>query len=220
MQGAEIYGTATTEKGAANIGNALAEAGIPGAGLVLDLTQGEAVEILVAELGRREAMPDILVNNAGITRDKLLLRMDEKDWDEVVTVNLKSVYQLSKACMREMSRQKWGRIINLTSVSALCGNAGQCNYAAAKAGIIGFTKSLAHELAARGVTVNCIAPGFIDTDMTRILSDEQHKALNERIPVKRFGTPDEVAHAVAMLAAPDAAYITGETVCVSGGLYM
>ncbi len=216
--GAEVYGTATTAAGAAGIGAALTGAGVAGAGLVLDFTSPGAVKALTAELERRAAMPDVLVNNAGITRDALLLRLSEEDWDAVIEVNLKSVYRLSQACVRKMSKARWGRIINVTSISGLMGNAGQCNYAAAKAGVVGFTKSLARELAARGVTVNCVAPGFIDTDMTRALSDEQRRALNGQIPVKRFGAPAEVAHAVVMLADHAAAYITGETVCVSGGL--
>ncbi len=218
--GAEIYGTATTEEGAAGVGAMLSEAKISGAGLVLNLTLHESIDNLPATLEEHKATPDILVNNAGITRDGLLLRMSEEDWDTVIAVNLKSVYQLSKICVRAMSKAKWGRIINVTSISGLMGNAGQCNYAAAKAGIIGFTKSLAREVAARGVTVNCVAPGFIDTDMTRALTDERRRALVGQIPAGRFGTPGEVAHAVLMLAGEDGAYITGETVCVTGGLYM
>ena len=219
-RGAEVYGTATTGEGVAAIDAGFAEAGVAGAGLQLDFRNPGAVGVLVEELGRRDVMPDVLINNAGITRDGLLLRMSEEDWDAVISTNLKSVYLLSRGCVRAMSKARWGRIINVTSISALMGNAGQCNYAAAKAGIIGFTKSLARELATRGITVNCVAPGFIDTDMTSVLPDEQRAALNERIPVKRFGAPEEVAHAVAMLADPAAGYITGETVRVSGGLAM
>ena len=219
-RGAQVHATATTEQGAAGISAALDEAKIAGAGLVLDLASCESVENLAQALEKRGAWPDILVNNAGITRDGLLLRMGEGDWDAVMEINLKSVYRLSKICVRAMSRARWGRIINITSVSGLMGNPGQSNYAAAKAGVIGFTKSLAREVAARGVTVNCVAPGFIDTDMTRALGEERRETLATQIPVGRFGTPQEVAHAVLMLADEHGGYITGETVCVTGGLYM
>ncbi len=219
-RGAQVYGTATSDKGAASIDSALAQEKITGAGLVLDFAAPESLKALAATLKERDAMPDILVNNAGIIRDGLVLRMSEEDWDAVIAVNLKSVYQLSKLCARTMSKARWGRIINITSVSALIGNAGQSNYAAAKAGVIGFTRSLAREVASRGVTVNCIAPGFIDVGMTEGMSDEQREAVTAGIPVGRFGTPAEVAHAVVLLADPGGSYITGETVCVSGGLYM
>ena len=219
-QGAEVYGTATTAAGAAAIDKLLENAHIRGAGLVLELTLPESVQEFSSQLKEHEAMPDILVNNAGITRDGLLLRMSEEDWDVVITANLKSVYQLSKICLRAMSKAKWGRIINITSISGLTGNSGQCNYAAAKAGMIGFTKSLAREVASRGVTVNCVAPGFIDTDMTDALAGELRDGLTKQIPLGRFGTPAEVAHTVIMLADECGGYITGETVCVSGGLLM
>ncbi len=219
-RGAEIYGTATTEAGAADVGAALDAAGIRGAGLVLELRSRESVEALPERLNELGASIDILVNNAGITRDGLLLRMSEEDWNAVIETNLKSVYRLSRIFARAMSKARWGRIINVTSVSGLAGNAGQCNYAAAKAGVVGFTKSLARELAPRGVTVNCVAPGFIDTDMTRALSEEQRDAVVKQIPVGRFGTADEIAYAVLMLAGDAAGYVTGETICVTGGLYM
>ncbi len=219
-RGAEVYGTATAESGAESVGAALDAAGIRGAGLVLELRSRESVEALPEKLKQLGASVDILVNNAGITRDGLLLRMSEEDWDAVIETNLKSVYRLSKIFARAMSKARWGRIINLTSVSGLAGNAGQCNYAAAKAGVVGFTKSLAREVASRGVTVNCVAPGFIDTDMTRVLSEEQRSAVVKQVPTGRFGSADEVAHAVLMLAGDKAGYITGETICVTGGLYM
>lgn len=218
--GAEILGTATTRKGALSIDSALGEAGIAGSGLVLDTVSTASVENLAKELKERDVRPDVLVNNAGIARDSLLVRMSEEDWDNVIETNLKAVYRISKICIRAMSRARWGRIVNITSVSGLMGNTGQCNYAAAKAGIIGFTKSLAREVASRGITVNCVAPGFIDTDMTRNLSEELRHTLSGQIPVQRFGKPEEVAHAVLMLAATDAGYMTGETVCITGGLYM
>ena len=218
--GARVSGTATTQDGAAAIANALEQAGIDGLGLVLDAASGESVKNLREELKKRDIYPDILVNNAGITRDKLLMRMDEETWNSVIETNLKSVYRLSKICVRSMSKAGWGRIINITSISGLMGNAGQCNYAAAKAGIIGFTKSLAHEVASRGITVNCVAPGFVDTDMVRALPEDTRNALIQRIPMQRFAKPTEVAHAVLMLADDNGAYITGETICVAGGLYM
>lgn len=219
-QGAEVLGTATTAEGASRVGGVLEDAGIAGSGLVLDTTSAASVEDLAKELKERDVRPDILVNNAGIVRDGLLMRMSEEDWDSVIETNLKSIYRVSKVCIRAMSKARWGRIINITSVSGLMGNAGQCNYAAAKAGMIGFTKSLAHEVASRGITVNCVAPGFIDTDMTRNLPEELRRTLAGNIPVQRFGKPEEVAHAVLMLAAEGGGYITGETVCVTGGLYM
>ena len=219
-RGAEVYGTATAESGAESVRAALDAAGIRGAGLVLELRSRESVEALPEKLKQLGASIDVLVNNAGITRDGLLLRMSEEDWDAVIETNLKSVYRLSKIFARAMSKARWGRIINLTSVSGLAGNAGQCNYAAAKAGVVGFTKSLAREVASRGVTVNCVAPGFIDTDMTRVLSEEQRSAVVKQVPTGRFGSADEVAHAVLMLAGDKAGYITGETICVTGGLYM
>ena len=218
--GAEIFGTATSEKGIENIKNTLSASGISGTGLMLDLTSSESLEKLETELKERNALPDILINNAGITRDGLLLRMSEEDWDLVIETNLKSIYRLCKICARAMNKTKWGRIVNITSVSGLMGNPGQCNYAAAKAGIIGFTKSLAREIASRGVTVNCVAPGFIDTDMTNTLPDKLRHELTQQIPLGRFGTPTEVAHSVLMLVDENASYITGETICVTGGLYM
>ncbi len=218
--GARVIGTATTEGGAAAIGADLAQAGVTGEGRVLDVGDPDAISALMTALGKEPGMPSILVNNAGITRDNLLLRMKDGEWDEVLRVDLTAVFRLCRACLRAMMKARHGRIINVTSVVALSGNPGQANYAAAKAGVIGFTKSLAREVGSRGITVNTIAPGFIDTDMTRGLPPEQRTALLDRIPLQRLGGADEVAHAAAFLASPGAGYITGETLHVNGGLYM
>ena len=218
--GAKVSGTATTREGVATIDSTFKSAGIDGIGLMLDVSSEKSIENLGKELQERGLYPDILVNNAGITRDGLLMRMNENDWESVISTNLASVYRISRLCIRPMSKARWGRIINITSVSGLMGNAGQCNYAAAKAGIIGFTKSLAHEVALRGITVNSVAPGFVDTDMVRSLSEELRDDLTKRIPMRRFGKPAEVAHAVLMLADENGGYVTGETICVNGGLYM
>jgi 3-oxoacyl-[acyl-carrier protein] reductase len=212
--GAKVVGTATTEAGAAGIG----EAGRIGKVLnVRDTAQCDAlIESIQKELGEVA----ILVNNAGITRDNLALRMKDADWDEVMETNLRSVFRLSRAVMRGMMKARWGRIINITSVVGASGNPGQANYAAAKAGVVGMTKSLAAELGSRNITVNCVAPGFIDTDMTRALAEEQKKALLGRIPLGRLGAPEEVAAAVAYLASPQAGYVTGAVLHVNGGMYM
>jgi len=220
-RGAAVAGTATTDAGAARIAAELAVDGRQVLGLRLDVKDSAsidaALEAVTAAFG---AAPSILVNNAGITRDNLLMRMKDAEWDEIIATNLSAVYRLSKACLRPMMKARKGRIINIASVVAAAGNAGQTNYAAAKAGMIGFSKSLAREVGSRGITVNCVAPGFIDTDMTRELGDEQRKSLLTNIPLDRLGRPDEVASAVAFLASAEAGYITGETLHVNGGMYM
>lgn len=218
--GAKVVGTATSEEGGARIGAMLREAGIDGAGMVLDVRSADAVADVAVRVTDAFGAPSILVNNAGITRDNLLMRMKDAEWDDVVSTNLTAMYRVTKACLRGMMKARKGRIVNITSVVALSGNAGQVNYGASKAGIIGFTKSLAREVGARGITVNAIAPGFIDTDMTRSLADTQRDALLGGIPLNRLGSVQEVAHAVAFLASPHAGYITGETLNVNGGLYM
>jgi len=219
-QGAAVAGTATTEAGAAAIDQALREAGHKGVGLVLDVSDPASVEAALARVGEDLGPPGILVNNAGITRDALLMRMKDEDWHRVVDTNLGSVYRLSKACLRTMSKARKGRIVNIASVVGVMGNAGQTNYAASKAGLMGFTKSLAREVGSRGITVNCVAPGFIETDMTRALGDAQREALVGAIPLARLGSPEDVAAAVLFLVSPDAGYITGETLHVNGGMYM
>jgi 3-oxoacyl-[acyl-carrier protein] reductase len=216
--GARVIGTATTAEGAARISENLAERG--GRGAVLDVVKHESIEALLEDIEAKEGTVGILCNNAGITRDTLLLRMKEEDWDAVLDTNLTSVYRLSKAVLRGMMKARKGRIVSITSVVGVMGNPGQANYAAAKAGIIGFTKSLAREVGSRGITANAIAPGFIDTDMTRALAEAQRTALNAQIPLGRLGQPADVAAAVAFLCSPDAAYITGETLHVNGGMYM
>ena len=216
--GARVIGTATTAEGAARIGANLASCG--GRGAVLNVVSAASIEALLADLESKEGAVGILCNNAGITRDTLLLRMKEEDWDAVLDTNLASVFRLSKAVLRGMMKARKGRIVSITSVVGLTGNAGQANYAAAKAGIIGFTKSLAREVGSRGITVNAVAPGFIDTDMTRALAEPQRAALNTRIPLGRLGRPSDIAAAVAFLCSPDGSYITGETLHVNGGMYM
>jgi 3-oxoacyl-[acyl-carrier protein] reductase len=218
--GARVIGTATTSEGAHKLGAALASHGCNGRGAVLDASSPASIEALLSDLEESGDLPTILVNNAAITRDMLLLRMKPEDWDAVIATNLTAVFRLSKACLRRMVKERRGRIVNLTSIVGVTGNAGQANYAAAKAGVLGFTKSLAKELASRGITVNAVAPGFIDTDMTRALNDEQRGALLQQIPMARLGTPADVAAAVLFLASPQAAYITGETLHVNGGMYM
>jgi 3-oxoacyl-[acyl-carrier protein] reductase len=216
--GARVIGTATTAEGAASIGERLAARG--GRGAVLDVAGAGSIEALIADIAAREGAVQILINNAGITRDMLLLRMKQEDWDAVLTTNLAAVFRLSKAVLRGMLKARQGRIINIASVVGLTGNAGQANYAAAKAGMIGFTKSLAREIGARGITANVVAPGFIDTDMTRALGEPAREALLGQIPLGRLGSPADVASAVAFLASAEAAYITGETLHVNGGMYM
>ena len=217
-QGATVVGTATSESGANAIGERLAAHG--GHGSVVDVADGAAIEALIDGIGKDIGAVTILVNNAGITRDNLLMRMKDEDWQAILDTNLTSVYRTSKAVMRSMMKARKGRIINIASVIGVTGNAGQANYAAAKAGIIAFSKSLAKEIGSRGVTVNVVAPGFIDTDMTRELPEETMKALSAQIALGRLGEPADIARAVAFLAGPGAAYITGETLHVNGGMYM
>jgi 3-oxoacyl-[acyl-carrier protein] reductase len=218
--GARVVGTSTSDEGAASIGRCLGDAGHHGEGLRLDVTDGAGVEAAVAGIAQRMGDVAILVNNAGITRDNLLLRMKDEEWDAVLDTDLKSAYRLSKAVLRGMMKARHGRIVNVGSVVGTSGNAGQTNYAAAKAALIGFTKSLAQEIASRNITVNCVAPGFIDTDMTRALAEAQREKLAERIPMGRLGAPEDIAHAVRFLASSEAGYITGATLHVNGGLYM
>ncbi len=219
-RGATVAGTATSADGAARIDAWMRAAGINGAGLVLDVTDAAAIDATLKSIEQRFGAPGILVNNAGITRDNLLLRMKDEEWDTVMNTNLGSVFRLSRACLRGMMKARKGRIVNIASVVALSGNPGQANYAAAKAGMIGFSKSLAREVASRGITVNVVAPGFIDTDMTKELPESQHEALLQQIPLGRLGRPEDVAHAVAFLAGPEGAYVTGATLHVNGGMYM
>jgi len=218
--GATVIGTATTDNGAAAIDQALKDAGIQGAGLALDVTRPDQIEQVLSTIGERFGAPTILVNNAGITRDNLLMRMKDEEWEAIIDTNLTAVYRLSKACIRSMMKARRGRIINIASVVGAMGNAGQANYAAAKAGLIGFTKSLARELGSRGITVNAVAPGFIDTDMTRELPEANRQALMQQIPLGRLGAADDIAAAVVFLASPAGGYITGETIHVNGGMYM
>lgn len=216
--GAEVIGTATTPSGAETITQNLSENKVKGQGVVLDIASTESVEALIQTLGK--AMPSILVNNAGITRDNLLARMKDEEWEAVINTDLSGIYRLSKACLRAMLKAKRGRIINITSVVGLTGQAGQTNYAAAKAGVIGFTKSLAREIGSRGITVNAVAPGFIETDMTQTLTAEQRIHIQQQIALNRLGSSQDVAQAVVFLASSAASYITGETLHVNGGLYM
>ncbi|GAC1300089.1 MAG: 3-oxoacyl-ACP reductase FabG [Steroidobacteraceae bacterium] len=218
QDGARVIGTATTAEGADLISAKLGPHG--GRGAVLDVVKSDSIEALLADIEAKEGPVGILCNNAGITRDTLLLRMKQEDWDAVLDTNLKSIFRLSKAVLRGMMKARKGRIVSITSVVGLTGNPGQANYAAAKAGIIGFTKSLAREVGSRGITANAVAPGFIDTDMTRGLSEAHRSALNAQIPLGRLGKPADVAAAVAFLCSADGAYITGETLHVNGGMYM
>lgn len=215
--GAKVVGTATSDKGAQAISSYL---GDKGCGLVLNVADTASIEQCLEQIKNQFGDIDILVNNAGITRDNLLMRMKDDEWFDILQTNLTSVYRLSKAVMRSMMKKRFGRIISIGSVVGSMGNAGQTNYAAAKAGVLGFTKSLAREVASRGITVNAIAPGFIDTDMTKELSDEQKEAIFSQVPANRLGQPEEIAATVAFLASNHAAYITGETIHVNGGMYM
>ncbi len=220
QKGVTVIGTATSEKGAEAISSYLKDNGIKGQGMVLNVTDQASIEQLLESMKDDYSMPSILINNAGITRDNLLMRMKDDDWDAIIQTNLTSIFKLSKACLRAMMKAKHGRIISIASVVGLTGNAGQANYAAAKAGIFGFTKSLAREVGSRGITVNAVAPGFIDTDMTKALPEDAKKALLAQIPLKRLGQVEEIASAVTFLASDNAAYITGETINVNGGMYM
>ena len=219
-QGATIIGTATSEAGAAAISQRFSDAGLKGQGMCLDVSDDASVEAVMKQISDTYGPVGILVNNAGITRDNLLMRMKNDEWDDVVNTNLSSVYRMSKACLRPMMKAKTGRIINITSVVGTSGNAGQTNYAAAKAGMLGFTKSLAQEVGSRGITVNSVAPGMIDTDMTRELPEAQRATLLASIPLGRLGQPEEIASVVAFLASDAGGYITGETIHVNGGMYM
>ncbi|UCF74789.1 MAG: 3-oxoacyl-ACP reductase FabG [Betaproteobacteria bacterium] len=219
-QGAAVIGTSTSAGGAEGISRELTAAGVAGAGIRMDVGDAASVESAMEQAQQRFGDIAILVNNAGVTRDNLLLRMKDEEWDEIMATDLKSVYRLSKLVLRAMIKARFGRIINITSVVGVTGNPGQTNYAAAKAGIIGFSKSLAREVGSRNVTVNCIAPGFIDTDMTRALPGEQRDALIKQIPLGRLGEPADIAAAVLFLASPGAAYITGSTLHVNGGMHM
>ena len=215
--GATVIGTATSQAGADTISAALGSAG---RGVVLDVADDASAQAALKDVQGAEGNPTILVNNAGITRDNLLMRMKQDEWDDVIATNLTGLYRMSKACLRGMMKAKKGRIINIASVIAVMGNAGQANYAATKAGMVGFSKSLARELGSRGITVNVVAPGFIDTDMTKVLSDEQRAGMLEQVPLGRFGATSDIANAVLFLASEGGAYITGETLHVNGGMVM
>jgi 3-oxoacyl-[acyl-carrier protein] reductase len=219
-EGHTVIGTATSGTGAAAISRYLDEARLVGAGRVLDVAEPGSIESFIKSVNDEYGPPAILVNNAGITRDNLLLRMKDEEWDDIIRTNLSSVFRLSRACLKGMMKARGGRIVNITSVVGATGNAGQTNYAAAKAGIVGFTKSLAKEVGSRHITVNSVAPGFIDTDMTQALPEEHRQALLGNIPLARLGSAEEVAAAVAFLCSDEAAYITGETLHVNGGMYM
>jgi len=218
--GARVVGTATSEPGAAAITDAFSQAGLPGEGAVLDVNDAQAAEALLDRIQGAHGAIAILVNNAGITRDGLAMRMKDDDWQAVLDTNLGSVFRMSRLVMRPMMKARFGRIINITSVVGSSGNAGQANYAAAKAGVAGMSRALARELGSRSITVNCVAPGFIDTDMTRALSPDQVAVLQQQIPLGRFGDPNDVASAVRFLASREAGYITGVTLHVNGGMYM
>ena len=216
-QGYIVAGTATSEQGAASITDYLQG---KGAGYVLDVCDADSVKQLHAAIVEQYAAPSVLVNNAGITQDNIFLRMKPAQWESVINTNLNSVYRVSKVCLKAMLKQRWGRIINIASVVGVMGSPGQANYCAAKAGMIGFTKSLGHEMASAGITVNAVAPGFIDTDMTRALTDEQREGINNQIPMKKIGNVEDIAAAVNFLASEQAGYITGQTLHVNGGMYM
>lgn len=219
-QGAIVIGTATTEAGAQAISAYLQAQNAQGVGMALDVTQADSIDGFLAQISAQFGAPVILVNNAGITRDGLLLRMKDSDWDAIINTNLTAIFRLSKACLKGMSKARWGRIINISSVVGQMGNAGQCNYAAAKAGLEGFSRALAKEMGGRGLTVNCVAPGFIDTDMTHALTEAQQATMLAQIPANRLGQPEDIAHAVVFLASDQAGYINGVTLAVNGGMYM
>ena len=220
QRGATVIGTATSAAGAEGISESLSALGFNGEGQVLDVTEPDSIKNLLDFISDKYGAVSVLINNAGITRDNLLLRMKEDEWDAVINTNLSSVYRLSKACLRGMMKKRHGRIINVGSVVGMTGNPGQANYTAAKAGVIAFSKSLAQEVGSRGITVNTVAPGFIDTDMTQTLPDDQREALLGQIALGRLGNVEDIANAVAFLASAEAAYITGETLHVNGGMYM
>lgn len=218
--GATVIGTATTDAGAESISNYFAEAGITGKGMTLNVTEPDSIDVLIKSVTSEYGAITVLINNAGITRDNLMLRMKEEEWNDIISTNLTSVYRLSKACLRGMMKARHGRIISISSVVGVTGNAGQANYSAAKAGVVGFSKSLAQEVGSRGITVNVVAPGFIDTDMTRELAEEQRSKLLENIPLRKLGQSEDIANAVLFLASDMGAYISGETLHVNGGMYM
>jgi 3-oxoacyl-[acyl-carrier protein] reductase len=218
--GATVIGTATSEAGASAISEALTTAGLAGRGVVLNVNDAAAADALIDSIVKEFGGLGVLVNNAGITQDQLAMRMKDEDWDAVIDTNLRSVFRLSRAVLRPMMKARGGRIINVTSVVGSTGNPGQVNYAAAKAGVAGMSRALAREIGSRGITVNCVAPGFIDTDMTNVLPEEQRVALKAQIPLGRLGSTDDIAHAVAFLASPQAGYITGTTLHVNGGMFM
>jgi 3-oxoacyl-[acyl-carrier protein] reductase len=218
--GAVVVGTATSQSGADKISERLAAQGIKGEGMVLNVTDADSVAAVLSAMKERHGVPAILVNNAGITKDNLLMRMGDEEWFDVINTNLSSVYRLSKAVLRGMMKARWGRIINISSVVGAMGNPGQSNYAASKAGVAGFARSLAAEVGSRGITVNTVAPGFIDTDMTRALPEEQRNQLLDKIPLGRLGQPEEIASVVAFLASDAGGYVSGETIHVNGGMYM
>ncbi len=219
-RGATVIGTATTDAGADSISNYLAEHDIQGQGMTLNVTSIESISTLIKTINEQHGAITVLINNAGITRDNLLMRMKEQEWDDIIATNLTAIFRLSKACLKGMTKARKGRIINISSVVGLSGNPGQTNYASAKAGVIGFSKSLAREIGSRNITVNVVAPGFIETDMTRELGEDQRTDLEQQIALNRLGTANEIAKAVGFLASDDAAYITGETLNVNGGMYM
>ena len=219
-QGALVYGTSTTENGASDITKTFKAKNIKGEGLTLNVNDNNSIKSVIDTIQNQTGVIEILINNAGITKDTLLMRMQEKDWDDVIETNLKSVYKLSQVAIKGMMKKRYGRIINISSIVGHMGNAGQTNYAATKAGISGFTKSLAQEVGKRGITVNCVAPGFIDTDMTKALNEDQRESLLAHIPLSRLGHPTDIAHTVGFLASDNASYITGETIHVNGGMLM
>lgn len=219
-QGSTIIGTATTQEGANKISTLLAQNHLTGSGVILNVTDPTSVENALNTVKDKYGAPTILINNAGITRDNLMLRMKDQEWDEVINTNLTAVFRLTKLCLRDMLKARFGRIITISSVVGATGNSGQANYAAAKAGIMGFSRSLAQEVATRGITVNVVAPGFIETDMTQVLTEEQKAHLLSKVPCDRLGQPTEIAFACAFLASPQAGYITGHTLHINGGMYM
>jgi len=219
-QGYIVIGTATSQSGADKITERFTEKNISGVGMVLDVTDSQSVSDLLDKVGEEYGTPAILVNNAGITKDNLLLRMKDDEWSDVINTNLSSIFRVSKACLRPMTKARWGRIVNISSVVGSMGNSGQSNYAATKAGVAGFARSLAKEIGSRGITVNTVAPGFIATDMTKDLPEASKEAMLKQIPLARLGSPDEVASVVGFLVSDSASYITGETIHVNGGMYM
>lgn len=215
-----VIGTATSQKGADAITSYLSENNLSGTGYELNVSDSDSIAVLIKSVNEKHGAPTVLVNNAGITRDNLLMRMKEDEWNDIINTNLTSIFRMSKACLRGMMKSKFGRVINISSVVGSTGNAGQTNYSAAKAGLVGFTKSMAKEVGSRNITVNTVAPGFIDTDMTRELADEHKDVLLSSIPLNRLGAPEEIAHAVSFLASGGASYVTGETLHVNGGMFM